>query len=262
MLRRYNILIALVCGTTLAVGMVYFFFSLYPRYDNSSFETAILTFSNTDRWDYGLLNKANDLPTTRVDLDAIELRPPPTNNSLETRREIKMLLDMRDLRDRMTVQRIRDENDGTTTFMGIIIDDLDDIEKQPILAPLINYSMHDLSILIFRKKREHDRVRPVTLRRDIEPVIPTPHHPSYPSGHAAQFHLLAYIVGAVYPELRDGAIAEARAITRRREIAGVHYQSDSTAGILLATEYFNALLKDTEFVRLLNQARNKRTPQR
>jgi membrane-associated phospholipid phosphatase len=85
------------------------------------------------------------------------------------------------------------------------------------------------------------------------PPVPVPGHSSYPSGHATQARLIAlcmtYVLGLVRPALPAGDIAAitetlaalARRVARNREIAGLHFPSDSQAGQKLAEAAFAAL---------------------
>jgi membrane-associated phospholipid phosphatase len=74
------------------------------------------------------------------------------------------------------------------------------------------------------------------------PPIQVPGHASYPSGHATQAHLIAKCVQLVLPAadamtapLTADLDALAARIARNREIAGLHYPTDSAAGLVLAT---------------------------
>jgi hypothetical protein len=85
------------------------------------------------------------------------------------------------------------------------------------------------------------RPRPPQLLPALTPPIPMPGHPSYPSGHATQAMLMANLVDQVFadpdlqpnPRFRSMSLllrAMAERIARNREIAGLHYPSDSVAG--------------------------------
>jgi membrane-associated phospholipid phosphatase len=89
------------------------------------------------------------------------------------------------------------------------------------------------------------------------PPIPVPGHSAYPSGHATQAHLMTAcmehvlaIVTPALPSAETTAVAEtlkalARRVARNREIAGLHYPSDSAAGAALAAAVFAELSKHT-----------------
>jgi hypothetical protein len=82
------------------------------------------------------------------------------------------------------------------------------------------------------------------------PPIPVPGHPAYPSGHSTQAHLMALCVKDVLPTAAlQNALGEvidelADRIARNREIAGLHFESDSKAGENLAQSLFEVLSSD------------------
>ena len=54
--------------------------------------------------------------------------------------------------------------------------------------------------------------------------------PSYPSGHSAQYKLIANVLSDTYPELRFQYQKEADDISDSRNIGRAHYKSDSLFG--------------------------------
>ena len=112
-------------------------------------------------------------------------------------------------------------------------------------------------------------VRPVELSPQIQPMIPTPGHGAYPSGHATEAFTVATLLNALLRAARPGkAHAAGHAATQlqlqrqayriavNRTVAGVHYPVDSAAGRVLGTllgEYLVARcagdsLKQREFL--------------
>jgi hypothetical protein len=111
--------------------------------------------------------------------------------------------------------------------------------------------------VIFHYKARFNRARPVQYDPAIDPAIETPGHPSYPSGHSTQAHLAALALAAVVPEARDELTRLAREIAENREVAGVHYPSDSAAGESLARQLFPILRACPGYGRLLAAARRE-----
>jgi len=97
------------------------------------------------------------------------------------------------------------------------------------------------------------RPRPSHLNPALVPPVPVPGHPAFPSGHATQSMLMAFCIihvlhdAGIKPDTPDGALfaanltALARRIARNREIAGLHYPSDSGAGRDLALALYAPL---------------------
>jgi membrane-associated phospholipid phosphatase len=112
-------------------------------------------------------------------------------------------------------------------------------------------------------------VRPSQLLPALMPPISIPGHASFPSGHATQSALISLCVqqalpgadfssavpigtptpGSTCAAMQPGLDALAARIARNREIAGLHYPSDTVGGQMLATNIFqNILLKASSTV--------------
>ena len=94
------------------------------------------------------------------------------------------------------------------------------------------------------------RPRPSQVCPALLPPVPVPGHPSYPSGHATEAHLIEFVLNEVFALLNDSKRATAMKydlaalatrIARNREIAGLHYPTDSSAGQKLATDIHTLL---------------------
>jgi hypothetical protein len=89
----------------------------------------------------------------------------------------------------------------------------------------------------------YKRPRPSELCPALLPPISVPGHASFPSGHSTQAHLMALCINDIFDTLpQQRTVLEdtwtlADRIARNREIAGLHYESDTNAGkaIALAT---------------------------
>lgn len=106
------------------------------------------------------------------------------------------------------------------------------------------------------------RPRPSQVCPALLPPIEVPGHPAFPSGHATQALLMAMCIQASLPEARREAWRPllhtlTRRIARNREIAGLHYASDSVAGFELAVQVFNKLKGGTEFGKILADAKEQ-----
>lgn len=89
-------------------------------------------------------------------------------------------------------------------------------------------------------KGAYRRPRPSQLCPALLPPIEVPGHASFPSGHSTQAHLMALCMNDVFSGLPqqntmvDDLTTLADRIARNREIAGLHYASDTAAGVALA----------------------------
>ena len=102
---------------------------------------------------------------------------------------------------------------------------------------------------IYRFKAKFMRARPWTCcGAELDPMLAKPHwrypgQPAYPSGHATVAWFFAYLFGEFYsPPQRQRLESAAAQVARNREIAGVHYPSDSEAGKRLAKQLVEIIL--------------------
>jgi membrane-associated phospholipid phosphatase len=121
-------------------------------------------------------------------------------------------------------------------------------------------------------KSKFDRPRPSQLVPALLPPIPVPGHASYPSGHSTQAHLFARCATAILQGTPDQGIGLvltrlAARIARNRELAGLHFPTDSAAGATLASSLFSILTdeavmphptgKPSSFAAAMTQARSE-----
>jgi hypothetical protein len=107
------------------------------------------------------------------------------------------------------------------------------------------------------------RPRPSHYMPALKPPIAVQGHPSYPSGHALQAMLMALCVRKAF-DGKGGNIGElldvlARRIARNREIAGLHFPSDTTAGFLAATKVMDIIGNLEGFTGLVELAKKEWT---
>jgi hypothetical protein len=77
-----------------------------------------------------------------------------------------------------------------------------------------------------RFKGEFMRARPVQVWPGVAPMIDTPAHPAYPSGHALQAYLIERCVRQAAPAMGRALRGLSEEIAVNRERAGVHWPSD------------------------------------
>jgi hypothetical protein len=88
--------------------------------------------------------------------------------------------------------------------------------------------------------------RPVELSPQIQPMIATPGHAAWPSGHATEAYMVSTVLQALVPngaQYKEQLERQAARIAVNRTVAGLHYPVDSAAGRLLGTslaEFFIA----------------------
>jgi hypothetical protein len=183
-----------------------------------------------------------------------------------------------DWRDQVSFQAPPSEANDCTALVDIILERpkyIGDIQEQALSA--LNAVMPVLSILkpygpppktrtiemvsallveilrpTFCLKMEFKRGRPrQCCPQPLQPMFRftplDPLHPAYPSGHATQAHATADILSRLQPAAANDLLAAARRVARNREVAGLHYPSDSDAGEVLGKQLVGLLLASAEF---------------
>lgn len=161
-------------------------------------------------------------------LSKLQINPPPTDDMQEARRVLSMM----PLRTPERVAEIQSQaQDPTAMFFQIA--GLNP-SSMPLFATLVGEVQADMVVVTLALKAHFNRRRPNTILPEIDPVIPVPWHASYPSGHAAQGRLTARLLGLANPSKLPDLLKFAERVGLNREVAGVHYPSDTLAGVQLA----------------------------
>jgi hypothetical protein len=147
-------------------------------------------------------------------------------------------------------------------------------KEQPTLSKtletylLVNISVSDALVACWNSKYKYNLLRPETfVRRTIQPnwrpVMHTPPHPSYPSGHAQLANAAAVILEKLYgssytftdrshdgrkefasaPRTYPNLTEMARECAYSRVVLGVHFRMDSDEGLRSGAEIGNAVWK-------------------
>jgi acid phosphatase (class A) len=80
---------------------------------------------------------------------------------------------------------------------------------------------------------------------------------SYPSGHATGTQLQARILAKLFPQQAEALLKRARQIADSRVVAGVHYASDTEAGLALGDLLFAQIEAQPQFQKDLREAAEK-----
>ncbi len=223
-------------------------------------EDAVLALKNLrhpeDKWDADYL-AVIDRGTSFLGAEVkIDIEPPPANDSNETMRELVLLREYGAVyRTPDQVDKILDENGRSSELLagGPLIEPFYD--NDVLWESLWPQAYQDVTYFLMLAKRQYDRPRPTQLDPDLGTVIDAPQHASYPSGHAVHMPMLAHILGAIDPAHKEDYKQMAFEIARRREFAGIHYPSDTQAGIKLTDDVFEKLMQVPEFVQEIEKAR-------
>ena len=187
----------------------------------------------------------------------IALDAPPRNDSDAVRAELEVLRQYaREGRDAETISLIREEN-GEDPYLSIFgrADRLPEGVKNNLVEKLLRTTISETGYFILREKLKFARARPTQLAPDLTTVIDVPPHAAYPSGHGGQAYAAALVLSRIDPARAGYYITLAKDVAKRREIAGLHYPSDSVAGQKLAEQVVDHLMQITEFQDMFNKAK-------
>lgn len=163
------------------------------------------------------------------------LPAPPADDWADAQR-LKL---MQELRTPERVAAIKAEDyDPTPKFWaaaGLQAKDHPQLERQ------ITVAQKEAEKITLALKDFYARKRPNTADSSLSTVVSVPWHASYPSGHATQSMLTAFALGAAVPSAAPALKHLAIDVAHGREIAGLHYASDTQAGFELARQIWDAL---------------------
>ncbi len=117
---------------------------------------------------------------------------------------------------------------------------------------LLHAALRFASIVVMRCKHSMACRRPQEYSPQIQPIISTPLHSAYPSGHAVQAFITAKVLCHLlrksgHPAYADGNLVaqlkgQAARIAINRTVAGVHFPVDSAAGAVLGSALADYLI--------------------
>lgn len=246
----------IVLFTLLILFLLLFFFISQKE---NSHEAQYLTFSNTQEWDtelYGMIE--TEAIIVKDARQHITLPEPPRNDSDITHQELEQLHAFQEERTPEKVEQIVREIDIETVSVGpYTFGEITNADTHPYTRHLLKSVLDEYDPIVMYFKNHFDRVRPSILDSTLTTAINIPGHPAYPSGHSSQAHLFAHIMSDIDPQNTDTYWKIADEVARNREVAGVHYPSDSEAGKLLAEQYYNLLKETVWYKTMLENARTE-----
>lgn len=199
---------------------------------------------------------------------------PPANSSAQTRAELDYLLQL---------QAGRSEEDERTSayyagvyyksgltpgdkeyarfrrnlfHIGRSVGTWFNADTLPLTAKLVANVWEDASYYIWKYKNYFLRIRPYKLETKLNNLEET-NWAAYPSGHATNSYVNAYLFSELVPEFSSFFIKDAYDMAHSREIIGVHYPSDSESGRLLAYQLVQRLMTVETFKKDFDAAKQE-----
>jgi hypothetical protein len=162
--------------------------------------------------------------------------------------ELRLLRQLAQFRPSAQAELLAQRNGIIGYFRGLLHFD---IASHPHTYYLAAAALRVGQFLCLHYKGIFNRPRPSRLDPSLMPQIDPPGHPAYPSGHAIQAFLIARCLEQVVPTavgtgLQNGDSPYyllAERIAKLREVAGLHYPSDTLAGMRVAETALPLLLR-------------------
>ena len=190
-----------------------------------------LTFESTQNWDNTFFMLGINISNAHLKfVESLNLQNHKENEYKKVlekdniAKELEYIIELKQYRTPKKIQEIKEEIYLINTIKRFNLKSQKEIN-------IMTKKISSINGIIFYIKKYFNRVRPHFLHKDINPVIKNPGHPAYPSGHSIQAHLIAYLLPK--EDLKKNLII-ANKIAVNREIAGVHYRSDTKYGKYLA----------------------------
>jgi len=165
--------------------------------------------------------------------EGIPIFPPPINNI----KEAKLLYEMKTLRTRSRIKEIICQNLNPIPFFWEC-SEISENDNPEFTSRFYNI-VSDIEIVVLALKKKFNRPRPSVVLPAIETVVPVPWHSSYPSGHATQSIVIAGLLSRLNPKSTARLHNLAFRVGKNREVAGLHYPSDTKAGVVLGRYLLN-----------------------
>lgn len=209
-------------------------------------------------WDTALLARAtvaeffSDAAATSIEI------PPPDKSPCKLKDEITDLLNLRGMRDARSAEIMVQAEYPAIYWQNL----LQTGPGRPHTTAIVSIAMEVASVFGFYWKRIYKRPRPAHVFPTLSPIISTPRHPSYPSNHALQAYVVREAVLSVMPEPVRQAMDRptsqlANRIAENREIAGVHFRSDTDASWKISGAVFERLNSLKSFKETAEAAREE-----
>lgn len=157
--------------------------------------------------------------------------PPPSDNSDETKKEIKYLKSIN-----LNSKFVQEKDNISGNFIEFL--ESKDIDEKKLIYRLDK----DARYVIVELKNFYKRPRPFRLDSTLlDPTLKSMDGFSYPSGHSTQSNLLYLVLSEKYPKYKKELKKIKEDIVLSRQMANAHYPSDIKFGEKLAKSLFDYL---------------------
>ena len=159
------------------------------------------------------------------DISKFKKQKPPSDGSFTTAQEIKTIAKIP-----VNKKFVMEKDDIEKSF-----NDVADSNNVKLDKNIVKNLMNSSTKIIKELKNFYDRPRPNVLAKKMNIKldmmdIKSAKTPAYPSGHTAQGYLIALVLSDKHPKAKKAFMKLAKDISDSRNMAKVHYKSDSVFG--------------------------------
>lgn len=173
----------------------------------------------------------------------VELPPPPADDSPAGLADLETVLQVQAERTPAQVERAQRVEKHSAFLMGArVFGPWFTAENLPLTARFFKTAGSQFRPLLVQAKEKWERPRPYVRNDRVQPCLALPEGMSYPSGHSASAAVWAELFSAAFPERQGAFAAQVRETMWSRVLAGVHYPSDTQAGLLVGRTIGRAML--------------------
>lgn len=192
----------------------------------------------------------------QVDLTHI-LPPPPANDSAQTQRELREVLDMQQKRTpEMASQAKADAEENVWVYSNVMGPKFN-AQALPAVSAFFDRIVATEAAVVDPAKDFWKRPRPHMLDSRIEPIVKRSSSGSWPSGHTTLGTLMGITLANMVPEKRAAIMARAWQYGDNRVVAGIHYPSDIEMGRIAGSVISQQLSQQQDFQQQYRQARDE-----
>jgi len=181
-----------------------------------------------------------------IDLLTI-LKPPPAQDSAQTRAEIGEVLTIQVTRTpEMEKQAQADATENVWRFADVMGPAFKP-ESLPLFSAFFDRVVETEGAVVDPAKDSWKRPRPHMASPLVTPVVKKSNSGSYPSGHTTVGTLMGIVLANMVPEKRNEIMDRAWAYGWNRVIGGIHYRSDIEAGRIAGSVIAARIMDQPEF---------------
>lgn len=175
------------------------------------------------------------------------LKPPPANDSVQTRAELAEVLSIQVTRTPdMEAQAQADAVENVWRFANVMGPDFKP-EALPAFSAFFDRVVATEGEVVDPAKDTWKRPRPHQYSALVKPVVKMSNSGAYPSGHTTVGTLMGIVLSNMVPEKRAEIMARAWAYGENRIVGGIHFRADVEAGRIAGTVIAARIMEQPDF---------------